>query len=77
MMSHPPSLFTLTAASGSERPESTLHLKDVAVFPWLSAASLDHYKGTQLADVNKADGAEVVGVIGVESVDEGWPGGQT
>jgi hypothetical protein len=76
-MSHPPSLFTLTVASGSERPESTLHLKDVAVFPWLSVASLDRYKGTQLADVDKADGAGAVGAIGMESVDEGWPGGQT
>ena len=76
-MSHPPSLFTLTVASGSERPESTLHLKDVVVFPWLFAASLDHYKGTQLADMNKANVAEVVGAIGVESVDEEWPGGQT
>jgi hypothetical protein len=45
MMCHPPSLFTLTVASRSERPESTLHPKDVAVFPWLSAASLPVTRG--------------------------------
>jgi hypothetical protein len=75
-MSHPPSLFTLTVALGSKRLESNLQLKDVADFPWMSTPSLDRYKGTQLADVDKDDGAGAVGAIGVESVNEGWPGGQ-
>jgi hypothetical protein len=75
MMSHSPSLFTLIVASRSERLESTLHLKDVVVFLWLSAALLDRYEGTQLADVDKTNGVGVVGMIGIESMDKGWPGG--
>jgi hypothetical protein len=63
-MSHPPSSFSLTDSSGSERPWSNMHLGDVAAYLWLSAASLDFCRGTQLADVDRADEAEVMGTTG-------------
>jgi hypothetical protein len=49
----PPSLVLITASLGSESSKSTLHLKDVMVFPWLSATLLDDYKGTYLEDVEE------------------------
>jgi hypothetical protein len=52
-MSHPPPLFTLTAALGSKWAESMPALDDMVVFPWLSAALLNYYKGTQMVDVDE------------------------
>jgi hypothetical protein len=73
----PPPPTLITASSRLGRPKPTLRLKDVEVSPWPSTSSLDHYKGTQLAGGNKANRVEVVGVISMESMDDGWPGGHT
>ena len=66
MMSHPPSLFALTSASGLERPKSTLPLNNVAASPWMIVASLEPCRGTQMAEVDKTlggdDGTNVVEV---------------
>jgi hypothetical protein len=51
-MSHPPSIFTFTSSLGSSKPWSTLYLGYVAAYFWLSATSLDFYRGTQLADMD-------------------------
>ena len=61
MMYHPPSSFALTDSPGPERLWSNIHLGDVVAYLWLSAALLDFCRGTQLANVDGADKAEVIG----------------
>ena len=82
MMYQPPSSFALTDSSKPERLWSNIHLGDVLVYLWLSATLLDFYRGTQLANVDRADKAEVMGMadrilgmcglLGAKGVDAMW-----